>query len=463
MGEPTGLIERLVAVVGEGAVIVDEATTTKLSRDYAWYSPALRGMLADKRADVVVKVASEEALEAVIAICVDTGTPLTIRGGATGNYGQCTRLEGGVLIDINGLDEVIEIGDGWVEAQVGVRMQPLENAVRQHGWELRSYPSTWVKSTLGGYIGGGSGGIGSVTWGRLSEGGTIKAIDILTVENPPRRYHLGEEQALDVQHTYGSNAVLRRITLRLAPKRAWRQIMVTGEDWFALLAFSLEIADDSHWNKRLVSTHEWPIPGNFKGIRKWIREGAHLTFFEIDEQQAVAFKALAEERGFEITHEIAPQEPRRAPMYSDYTYNHTTLWALKADPDLSYMGNRFDISRYEEQMRAIKQRFPDEVWWHLEFLRDIGNHCPMMVGITLFKYTTAERFEEMRSFFEHVGVSAGGSHSPFLDEGVHAHNLQNKFAVKDFADPHGLLNPGKIKSYEKGTHGTWVPLATADS
>jgi hypothetical protein len=33
--------------------------------------------------------------------------------------------------------------------------------VRAEGWELRCLPSTWVKSTIGGFISGGSAGIGS--------------------------------------------------------------------------------------------------------------------------------------------------------------------------------------------------------------------------------------------------------------------------------------------------------------
>lgn len=87
------------------------------------------------------------------------------------------------------------------------------------GWELRSYPSTGVRSTLSRYIGGDSGGIGSVTLGRLQEAGTIKVADVLMVENPPRKFRFEEDETRKVHQTYGTNGITTPITLRLTPKR----------------------------------------------------------------------------------------------------------------------------------------------------------------------------------------------------------------------------------------------------
>lgn len=459
---PESLLTQLTEIVGSENVITDEASTLKLSRDYSWYSPFLKESLAEKRADAVVNVTTEAQLEKVIAVSVAEKVPVTLRGAATGNYGQCTPFEGGVLIDINGMNRVTKVGNGFVEAEAGARLQTIENEVRKHGWELRSYPSTWVKSTLSGFIGGGSGGIGSVTWGRLHEAGTIKAVDMYTVENPPRKIRLEEADTSQVYHTYGTNGIFSRITLRLAPKSDWRQFMVVGDDWWRIMEFAVEISSDKSWKKRLVSVHEWPIPSYFKGLKKWIRPEAHLIFFEIEESQTEAFKALVEARGLEVQHEIAPHEPRKAPMYSDYTYNHTTLWALKFDPSYSYLGNRFDLDKYREQMTAIKEAFPDEVWWHLEVLRDYTNDCPIFAGLTIFKYSTEERFNEMRSFMQGLGVGTSGVHTPYLDEGIHAHGLDQKLAVKDQVDPHGLLNPGKLKHYSPGSYGPWTPNASKE-
>src|SRR5215831_12818568 len=68
------------------------------SRDNYWYSPILNEELKDKLADVVVTPKDESEVIRVAAACARHRIPLTVRGGATGNYGQCVPLEGGVVL-----------------------------------------------------------------------------------------------------------------------------------------------------------------------------------------------------------------------------------------------------------------------------------------------------------------------------------------------------------------------------
>src|SRR5258707_15437013 len=70
------------------------------SRDYFWYSPILYEMLKDKVADVVVTPRDEAEVVRVAAACAKHRIPLTVRGGATGNYGQCVPLQGGAVLDM---------------------------------------------------------------------------------------------------------------------------------------------------------------------------------------------------------------------------------------------------------------------------------------------------------------------------------------------------------------------------
>ena len=94
----------------------------------------------------------------------------------------------GVLLDLSRMDQIESIGpDGVAVCQPGVRLGVLEAEARKVGWELRCYPSTVAKASVGGFLGGGSGGIGSVAHGGLRDFATVRAMDVVTMEDAPRR------------------------------------------------------------------------------------------------------------------------------------------------------------------------------------------------------------------------------------------------------------------------------------
>ena len=145
---------KLQEIVGSERVITNEPDVEALSKDCYWYSPVLKDRLEPRRASAVVKVGSVDALRSTLALAYQNDLPVTVRGGATGNYGQSIPLCGGLIVDITGLDRIIGIDDGVATTEPGVRVISLERAARAKGWEMRCLPSTWVKSTIRGFIGG---------------------------------------------------------------------------------------------------------------------------------------------------------------------------------------------------------------------------------------------------------------------------------------------------------------------
>ena len=112
------------------------------SRDYFWYSPILYEMLKDKVADVVVTPRDEAEVVRVAAACARHRMPLTVRGGATGNYGQCVPLQGGVVLDMAALNRIEWQKPGLVRVEAGAKLYDIDAATRPNGFELRMHPST---------------------------------------------------------------------------------------------------------------------------------------------------------------------------------------------------------------------------------------------------------------------------------------------------------------------------------
>lgn len=167
-------------------IIRDRNQLTKLSQDYYHFSPILQPLLQDKIADLVVRPLNETEVLKVAKICVQHKIPLTVRGAGTGNYGQCIPLEGGIVLDLSKMNQINWIKPGLASVEPGVKLAAFDKQAREQGWELRMVPSTYRTATIGGFIGGGSGGIGSINYGQLRDRGNLQAVRVVTMENEPR-------------------------------------------------------------------------------------------------------------------------------------------------------------------------------------------------------------------------------------------------------------------------------------
>ena len=169
--------------------LMDEpAELQRHSRDAFEYSPVLTPRLEACRAELVVRARTVDAVERLASACAEHQVPLTLRGSGTGNYGQCVPLQGGVVMLTTALRQIrsIDPATGVVTVELGCVMRDLDQELRRHGRQLRLMPSTWRSATIGGFVAGGSGGIGSLRWGFLRDPGHLLALEVVTLEAEPR-------------------------------------------------------------------------------------------------------------------------------------------------------------------------------------------------------------------------------------------------------------------------------------
>jgi FAD/FMN-containing dehydrogenase len=447
----------LRALVGADNMIDGGESLETLSKDFYWYSPVLKAQLESKKADMVVRPASVSELVAVAAACYRARVPVVPRGAGTGNYGQCVPLYGGVVVDMARMDKILSLDGGVARVEAGARLGTIEAEARKVGWELRCLPSTWVKSTMAGFFCGGSGGIGSITWGGINAPGNVKSMTILSVEGEPRLHRLEEGECLKALHTYGTTGIVTEVEMRLAPKHDYDQLIISSPDWEALLAWTDTAARTLEWSKRLVTQFEWPIPSYFKPLASAVKPGESVTFILVDRAQADEVVASAAAAKLACVYRKPLADPPRPPFLTDYTWNHTTLWAMKADPSITYLQCGFNED-FAEQFRMIHRQFPGEVLFHLEWTAGNAKMMKpgevardrskvMVGGIPLVFYKSEERLNEIIAYCEKIDVFVANPHTVLLEEGGRHPNIADKRAFKDLVDPAALLNPGKMKTY----------------
>lgn len=428
-------------------VILDPQVVELLSKDFYWYSPVLRNQLEGKVGEIVVQPHGAEEIQKILGYCHANNIPVTARGSGTGNYGQAVPLRGGVVLDLAHMDRLDQIqADGVAVCQPGVRLGVLEGEARKVGWELRCYPSTIIKASVGGFLGGGSGGIGSVAHGALRDFQTVRALEVVTMEPEPRVVFHEGDAVHDILHAWGTNGIISRIWLALTPAVEWSQVVAAFDTYAAAFDFAEKIATGVEWSKRLVTVFEWPIPSFFTPVRQYSPAGKSLIYFMIAETQSAALETSAREAGATVPYAGKYTGLVSRPLLSDYTWNHTTLWAMRSDDAYTYLQCGFDPDTVRDQMRQLRATFGNEILFHMEFMKNAAGRV-IPGAIPLVYFTTTERLNEMIDFCREIGVFVANPHVNYVEGGGRYRADNAQLRAKHRYDPEGLLNPGKMVSF----------------
>jgi hypothetical protein len=416
------------------------------SRDYYWYSPILNEELKDKLADVIVTPKDEVEIIRVAAACAKHRIPLTPRGGATGNYGQCVPLEGGVVLDMAALNKIEWQKPGKIRVQAGAKLSDIDAAARPNGFELRMHPSTKRSAAIGGFVAGGSGGAGSVTFGGMREPGNILAARIVTLEKTPRVIELRGDAAQKISRAYGTTGIITTLEMPLAPAQAWVDVIVAFDDFVEAVRFGHTIALADGIVKKLLSPIQWPLPQHFAAYRAHCPDGKSVLLGMIGEMSLESFATLLEPFNGKITYQAAADDsPGKVPLY-EHTWNHTTLQMLKVDRGVTYLQCLYPHDRLVDAVAEVGKKFEGEVMQHLEFLRINGTMTAS--GIPVIRYQSPEQLYEIIAGYESCGIMIANPHVVTLEDGSRYKRVDaDQLGFKREVDPMGLLNPGKMRSF----------------
>jgi FAD/FMN-containing dehydrogenase len=436
------------AALGDIPVEDNPRLVQQKSRDHYWYSPVLKAKLEHVTADLIVTPRDKADVRTTLAAAYKYGVPVTPRGAGTGNYGQAMPLSGGVMLDLKSLDAVIDIKPDRVRAGAGIIMSKLDEQTRAAvGGELRFHPSTYRLASLGGFVAGGSGGVGSIRWGGLRNAGNILGLKVITCEAAPRELDLKGNDILKVAHAYGTNGIIVEVEMPLAPAHEWVEFVVGFERMVDALAFSEAIARQDGILLKEVSPIAAPIAQDwFTRYQPFLKPDQAIVLIMVAPNSVEALSLYIDVHGAETLYRsdnADEEQKRRLPPIYEYTWNHTTLRGLKLDPSITYLQTQYPTL---EHVVKIMDLLGDELPMHIEMVRFDGRI--VFSGLPIVRYTTEERLEEIIRIHEDNGCLVFNPHRYTLEEGGMKRTDRAQLAFKREADPNGLLNPGKMIAWD---------------
>jgi len=440
--------ERIAAVRRDLAGIdcSDEPAVLRAkSTDFHWYSPVLTELLRGKVADLLVVPADLDQLARVAAACARHRVPVTLRGGGTGNYGQCVPLAGGVVVEVTRLDRVT-IHPGSATVQTGCIIERLEREARATGQEILMFPSTLTDATIGGFIAGGFGGVGSIRHGVLKDPGNVTRIQVMTLEESPRLIDLLDADIQKVHHAYGTNGIITEMDLRLAPAEDWLHVIALFDGYEPALRFGVE-AMRPDLPLRLLTSIDRRFAPYYTRYGERFPADRDAVLAMAAAQAVPAFEAMVERHGGRVSMAMTDAGIAADGLLPAYecAYNHTTLMALKVDKAWTYMQLAFPQPFDVGLAMSLVEEFGDEIVWHHEFSLAYGHYG--VFALPLVSFFDAARLEEVRQAIEVRGVGIFDAHVVTVEDGGMKTIDEAQIEFKRLADPHGLMNPGKTRGW----------------
>ena len=435
-------IPALCEDLGDIPFTTDPMILRRKSRDQFVISPLLRGELAGHVAEIVVTPRDKDEVARAVSAAVKHRIPITPRGGGTANYGQSVPLHGGMVLDMIDLNKILNVDHGVIRAQAGANMADMEATARAKGWELRIFPSTIATSTIGGFVAGGSGGVGSAMWGMLRDRGNIGAIEVMSAEETPRVFDISGDEIELVHHAYGANAIITEIEMPLGPAWDWRACIVAFPDFDGALRFGAQLARETGLLRRLASVHEWPIPNLMRELKGVVPHEHSMVISFIAPPSLASFRSMVDEFGGHVVADHGLDEmPFGAPLH-EFCYGHGLRQIQKTVPTFTGLQGMFRGPAMFEAIEAVRAKVSREEPFRLELFWSDGEVVAM--GSPQIAFRDPQQMADLVALVQASGGVVANSHTTGVREVGIKRITPRDVAFKREMDPYGLLNPGKL-------------------
>ena len=239
----------------------------------------------------------------------------------------------------------------------------------------------------------------------------------------------------------------------LAPWQPWAERIAAFPTLAEAARFAWALTAAEGIAKKEIAIFDRRIPPMLKRVAPLVPADQAMAIVMVAEAQGGQLADLVTEHGGHVVFERNAADAESAafdghgampPLY-EYTWNHTTLHALKVEPTVTYLQVRLPEGRELAVLDDLERTFGDELLQHLEFQRRFGR--VFVSGLPILRYRSPERLAEVIAAIEKMGAAVSSPHTYVLDNAGWKRTDAPQPEFKSLADPYGLMNPGKLKAW----------------
>ncbi len=446
------LADAMADIVGEDDVATRGDELAAFSRDAF---PGRGG-----RPDVVARAGSADEVRDVLVYADSRGVPVVPRAMGTSLTGAVVPAEGGVVLDLRPMDELVELNaeDMYARVQPGVQWSTLDERAREHGLHLPVDPGSSSVVTVCGMVATHASGMRAVRYGTMGD----HTLDLDVVLADGTRFRTGSRSVknsagYDLTSLFvgseGTLGVVTEATVKLTPvPGATRTFMALADD--------LGPAGDAIVDVRQAAGGLSAMELLDRTLLGALREGGFdvptaeaMLLLELtgDREAAVdreyeSVTALVREHGLEIRESDDPDE-----LWAARRAAYPALVRRATHPITGDIG--VPISELPEALRRIRAVKAD-VDLPISVLGHAGDgnlHSVILASKTGDEF---DRAHEANDRICRAAVDLGGTVTAEHGVGIEkTHLLEYQYGesgvgamrrIKQALDPNNVLNPGKI-------------------
>ncbi len=438
-------ISRLYEIIEKDQITTNQLDLICYSADLAPLPDSLLKSYGMLGPDVVVRPKNVQELSEIVAFAHERDIPITPRGAGTTATGGTLPMEGGIVLDLCTLKNILELNeeDEYVRVEVGLEFQRLIDWLEAKEWQLGSYPSSAPSATIGGYIGSGAGaGVGVTKYGNI--GDQIISLKVVLADGRVVQTSPGESWLF--VGSEGTLGVIGEVTLRIF-KKGKRKFFLFGFD-------SLNAGIDAI--TKLVKLRPYFISFLDKGFVTFLNEAgaSHLPQKELTVPLVIEGSEQELERDEKKVNEICSAATRYREKLAIEEWHHRFKVGMSfksLGPSVFVQEMRIPLAKLEVVLQELKDMLAEERWG-IESLASDNNSIVLVAYMLADERNKADYFKKfayVREFgnleLKHNGTPFGiGLHNTALMPKIHPEEaLRVMRYLKSSLDPKNILNPSK--------------------